>query len=299
MNEAKLPKEYGTYSSWVMHFDGSKMLAGLGAGVVLTSPTGDTVQYVLQILYTDSNNAAEYEALLHGLRMAVSMGIQRLKVRGDSNVAISQVNEDFDAKDPKMAAYRNAILKMTARFEGLEFHHVARENNQAADILARIGAKRDPVPPNIFLEKLFKPSVVWEGDSAKNSPDPATTPDTENSDTIGGAATEITPSAHVIMVVIAPWTEPFLAYLTRQELPEDQNEACCIVRRSKAYRVHEGELYKKSTTGVLQRCISEEEGRKLLAEIHTGLSGHHAAARALVSKAFCIGFYWPTARADA
>ena len=51
--EAELPKEYGTYSNWVMHFDGSKMLAGLGAGVVLTSPTGDVVQYVLQILYTD------------------------------------------------------------------------------------------------------------------------------------------------------------------------------------------------------------------------------------------------------
>ena len=61
----------------------TKMLAGLGAGVVLTSPTGDTVQYVLQIMYTDSNNAAEYEALLHGLRMAVSMGIQRLEVHGD------------------------------------------------------------------------------------------------------------------------------------------------------------------------------------------------------------------------
>ena len=58
------------------------MLAGLGAGVVLTSPTRDIVQYVLQILYTDSNNAAEYEALLHGLRMAVSMGIQCLEVRG-------------------------------------------------------------------------------------------------------------------------------------------------------------------------------------------------------------------------
>ena len=73
--EAELPKEYGAYSNWVMHFDGSKMLAGLGAGVVLTSPAGDTVQYVLQIMYTHSNNAAEYEALLHGLRMAISMGI--------------------------------------------------------------------------------------------------------------------------------------------------------------------------------------------------------------------------------
>ena len=87
--EAELPKEYDAYSNWIMHFDGSKMLAGLGAGVVLTYPIGDTVQYVLQILHTDSNNAAEYEALLHGLRMAVSMGIQCLKVRGDSNLAIS------------------------------------------------------------------------------------------------------------------------------------------------------------------------------------------------------------------
>ena len=87
--------------------------------------------------------------------------------------------------------------------------------------------------------------MVWEGDTGNNSPDPATTLDTEHSDTIGGSATEITPSAHVIMAVIAPWTEPFLAYLTRQELPEDQNEARCIVRRSKDYKVHEGELYKK------------------------------------------------------
>ena len=93
------------------------------------------------------------------------------------------------------------------------------------------------------------------------------------------------------MVVIAPWTGPFLAYLNRQELPEDQNEARCIVRRSKAYKVHEGELYNKSPTRVLQQCISEEEGRQLLAEIHSGLGGHHAAARALVSKAFRTGFY--------
>src|SRR3954464_15647679 len=190
----------------------------------------------------------------------------------------------------------SAVLKMSARFEGLEFHHVVRENNQAADILARIG---DLVPPNIFLERLFKPSVVWEGETGNNSPDPATTPDTEHSDIIGGSATEITPSAHMIMAVIAPWTEPFLAYLTRQELPKDQNEARCIVRRSKAYKVHEGELYKKSTTGVLQRCISEEEGRSLLAEIHAGLGGHHAAARSLVSKAFRTGFYSPHGMAAA
>ena len=190
MDGSRTPKEYGAYSNWIMHFDGSKMLAGLGAGIVLTSPTGDTVQYVLQIMYTDSNNAAEYEALLHGLRMAVSMGIQRLEVRGDSNLAISQINGDFDAKDPKMAAYCNAVLKMSARFEGLEFHHVAQDNNQAADVLARIGAKRDAVPPNIFLEWLFKPSVLWKEESGNNNPEPAASPNSDHSDTIGGRASD-------------------------------------------------------------------------------------------------------------
>jgi ribonuclease HI len=119
-----------------MYFDGSKMLARLGAGVILISPTGNTVWYVLQIMYMDSNNAAAYEALLHGLRLATSVWVQRLEVRGDSNLAISQVNGEFDAKDPKMAAYRNAVLRISARFEGLEFHHVSRDSNQAADVLA-------------------------------------------------------------------------------------------------------------------------------------------------------------------
>ena len=105
----------------------------------------------------------------------------------------------------------------------------------ASALSAHIGA-------NIFLERLFKPSVVWEGETGNNSLDSATTPDPEHSDVIGVSATEITPSAHLIMAVIAPWTEPFLAYLNRQELTKDQNEAHCIVWRSKAYKVHEGEL---------------------------------------------------------
>ena len=104
-----------------MHFDGSKMLAGLGAGVVLTSPTGDTVQYVLQIMYTDSNNAAEYEDLLHGLWMAVSMGIQRLEVCGDSNLAISQINGDFDARIQKWQLTATPSSKCQLGLRGSNF----------------------------------------------------------------------------------------------------------------------------------------------------------------------------------
>ena len=59
-----------------------------------------------------------------------------------------------------MTTYRNVVLKISARFEGLKFHHIPQDSNQAADILARMGAKQDKVPENTFLEWLFKPSVV-------------------------------------------------------------------------------------------------------------------------------------------
>lgn len=112
-------------------------------------------------MYTNSNNAVEYKVLLHGLRIAVCMGVKCLEVRVDSNLAISQVNVDFDARDPKTTAYQNALIKISARVEGLEFQHIPRDNNQAADILAQMGAKQEKVPNNTFLERLFKPSVVF------------------------------------------------------------------------------------------------------------------------------------------
>ena len=74
-----------------MFFDGSKMLNGSGAGVVLVSPRGDKLRYVLQIHFDSSNNEAEYEALLYGLRMAISLGVRRLMVYGDSDLVVNQV----------------------------------------------------------------------------------------------------------------------------------------------------------------------------------------------------------------
>jgi hypothetical protein len=65
------------------------------------------------------------------------------------------------------------------------------------------------------------------------------------------------------------------------------------------YTIIDGQLYKRSTSGVFMKCISQVGGIKILREIHEGECGHHAAARSLVAKAFRHGFYWPTAKADA
>jgi ribonuclease HI len=77
----------------VMYFDGSLKLEGTGAGVLLISPKGEQLRYVLQIFWNISNNEAEYEALLHGLRLAISLGIKQLLVYGDSIVVIYQVSK--------------------------------------------------------------------------------------------------------------------------------------------------------------------------------------------------------------
>ena len=82
------------------------------------------------------------------------------------------------------------------------------------------------------------------------------------------------------------------------ELPEDRAEAERIARRSRSYTVVNDELYRKSPSGVLMRCISEEDGRRLLQEIHSGICGNHAASRTLVGKAYRQGFFWPTAVTD-
>jgi hypothetical protein len=91
--ENQLPTPTERPEQWVMYFDGSLKLEGVGAGVLLISPKGKQLKYVLQIFWKVSNNEAEYEAQLHGLHLAMSLGIKQLLVYGDSAVVINQVNK--------------------------------------------------------------------------------------------------------------------------------------------------------------------------------------------------------------
>jgi len=95
------------------------------------------------------------------------------------------------------------------------------------------------------------------------------------------------------------WISEIRDYLKDNILPDDDVSAERIVRLAKRYAVVEGDLYRRGANGILMRCISQEEGRELLAEIHGGECGSHSSSRTLVGKAFRHGFYWPTALQDA
>ena len=142
-----------------MHFDGSKALQGSGAGVVMQSPTGEKLSYVLQIHFEATNNMAEYEALLHGLRIARDIGIACIQCCGDSDLVSQQVVGTSSARSPIMAAYRDAVDDMSLHFKGCEVKYVKREENWAADILSKLGSSRKPVLPGVFLEHLHVLSI--------------------------------------------------------------------------------------------------------------------------------------------
>src|SRR3954466_7517921 len=166
--------EQPTTKYWTMHFDGSRQLQGSGAGVVLTSPEGEKFCYVLQLQFTCTNNATEYEGLLHGLWLAREMGIRRIQCYGDSDLVSQQVSGTWDSKDPMTGAYRREVDREANFLVDYQVDHVDRRQNEAANALSRLGSHRKSVPPNVFLDLLTRPSVQLSTKQDIVEPDPET-----------------------------------------------------------------------------------------------------------------------------
>jgi hypothetical protein len=145
------------------------------------------------------------------------------------------------------------------------------------------------VPPDVFSQDLHQPSIKTDD-----------TPEPEEASAAEGEALRVEKERNGV-TPNRNWQTPYLQYLHRGELPLDRAEARRLARRAKSFVLlgDEKELYHRSPSGVLQRCISIAEGQELLQEIHSGACGHHAVPRSLVGNAFRQGFYWPTTMADA
>jgi ribonuclease HI len=142
-----------------MYFDGSLMKTGAGAGLLFISPLGKHVLYVLHLYFPASNNVAEYEALVNGLRIAVELGVQCLDARCDSQLVMDQVMKNSHCRDRKMEAYCDEVRRLEDKFYGLELNHIARRYNETVDELAKIASGRTTVPPNVFSRDIYQPSV--------------------------------------------------------------------------------------------------------------------------------------------
>jgi ribonuclease HI len=82
------------------------------------------MKYLVRLHFSTSNNVAEYEVLINGLRIAIELGIRWLDIRGDSQLDIYQVMKESNCHNPKMAAYHQEVCKLEDKFDGLELNHI-------------------------------------------------------------------------------------------------------------------------------------------------------------------------------
>jgi ribonuclease HI len=274
---------------WTMFFDGSLMKTGAGAGLLFILPLGKHLRYVLRLHFPASNNVAEYEALVNGLRIAIELGVRRLDARGDSQLVIDQVMKNSHCRDPKMEAYCDEVRRLEDKFYGLELNHIAPRYNETADELAKIASGRTTVPPDVFSRDLHQPSVKI--DDTPEPEAPSAQPEVPSAQSEAPSARPEVPSARPKVSSARPeipsvsegealrveeersgvtpnqnWQTPYLQYLHRGELPLDRAEARRLARRAKSFvLLGDGkELYHRSPSGILQRCISIAEGQELL-----------------------------------
>ncbi|KAK1616450.1 hypothetical protein QYE76_021967 [Lolium multiflorum] len=193
-------------------------------------------------------------------------------------------------KRHSMMAYKEVYNELEKLFDGCEVNHISRLSNDEADVLANIGSQCLAVPPGVFWEEITERSTKSTKSKKKEKKPSGATKEKQE---------EEEEDQDLVMVIQIPWMQTYISYILRKEIPDDPVEARRVIRRSKAFTVVKGELYKRSISGVLQRCVTPEEGRIILKDVHEGICGHHASSRAIAAKVFRAGFYWLTAIEDA
>jgi ribonuclease HI/transposase InsO family protein len=148
---------------WSLYFDGSKSKEGAGAGCIIIDPAGNKTLLACRLEFECTNNIAEYEALLQGLRKALDMNIQNLIVFGDSEIVVRQVRDSIHCLSPHLKSYQSEVWSLMNKFSAFNINSIPRLNNAEADLLANVASKLLPaegLSPNAFsVELLFRPSV--------------------------------------------------------------------------------------------------------------------------------------------
>uniref|UniRef100_A0A2N9GNU9 Uncharacterized protein n=1 Tax=Fagus sylvatica TaxID=28930 RepID=A0A2N9GNU9_FAGSY len=257
---------------WKLFVDGASNMKGAGAGAVLVSPEGLILEQAVRLGFLASNNEAEYEALLMGLRSAIRLGTDRLQVFCNSQLVVNHITGEYLARDERMLSYLSIAKSLLSKFDSVQVEQIRREYNSHADILAKLAtALESDLYKMVTMEVLSTPSTLID-----------------TVDRICGTGSE--PS----------WMDPLIAYLRDDCLPNDPRAANVIKRKAPRYWLSkEGNLYKRSFSGPYLLCVHPNLVDDLLFEIHEGICGSHTGGRSLAHRAMSQGYWWPYIQSDA
>ncbi|XP_075655276.1 uncharacterized protein LOC142625523 [Castanea sativa] len=114
---------------WKVFVDGASSAMGAGAGIVIITPEGIRLEHSLWLGFRASNNEAEYEVLIAGLRAIRDMGAQEVEIYSDSQLVVSQVRGSFEARDPRMKEYLQVARQVMGYFLKAKVVQVAKGQN--------------------------------------------------------------------------------------------------------------------------------------------------------------------------
>ncbi|GJS53320.1 reverse transcriptase domain-containing protein [Tanacetum coccineum] len=145
---------------WILFIDGSSCIDGSGAGLILMNPEGAEFTYALRFRFDATNNKAEYEALIAGIRIAEQMGVKNLQANVDSRLMANQVNGSYIAKEPGMIKYLEKVGALTSTFKEFSIKQVPRGENKKADAISKMASTSFAhLKKQVLVEELKEKSI--------------------------------------------------------------------------------------------------------------------------------------------
>jgi ribonuclease HI len=261
---------------WTIHCDGAWCHAGAGAAAVITSPTGVKHRHATCLsfaLESDrcTNNVAEYEAVILGLRKLRALSVTTCIIKTYSKVVVGQVEKEYSAKDPALMQYLTTVCSLERQFKGFTLQHVDRARNEEADALAKAAARGEALPSDVFYHVIGTPAVRSpEGLQITN--------DTEG-------------HCIVNLIMTEDWRALITLFLQGYYHPSNVNKAKRLKHRSRDFAIIEGQLYKKGVSQPMLKCVTETKGIQIMREVHNGTCGSHSGPRALAARVIRQRFY--------
>ena len=158
-----IDEDYEHEILWHLEFDGSVNKLGAGAGIWIHNNENDYAEgHAYRLNFKCTNNMAEYEALLLGLKLIKKLGAIRVSVIGDSDLIIQQINGQCLTKNPRMRQYRGTVVEIFNTFLQCQLAKIPRSQNLHAHSLAMFASTcKLPFEPNhqFTAEIKHRPSI--------------------------------------------------------------------------------------------------------------------------------------------
>ena len=116
--------------------------SGSGVGISLENGEGIVIEVSLALSFPTSNNQAQYEAFLAGLRLAEDMGAREVKILTNSQLVASQIQGKYQVKNDQLVKYWTLIQNHLKKFTSVEIQHIPREHNARADVMSKLASAR-------------------------------------------------------------------------------------------------------------------------------------------------------------